>query len=92
MFVNCVTLHKVQFKVVRKVQVGDRRLSLRPEILEMTVSDVLARCPLLWEMRIELLDFHVTIITDILERCDISRLVKFMIRSGNLKSPGKTND
>ena len=57
-----------------------------------TVEHVLARCPLLWELRVELFDSHATTITDILERHDISRLVKFMIRSGTLKSPEKTND
>ena len=57
-----------------------------------TVEHVLARCPLLWELRVEILDSYATTITDILERHDISRLVKFMIRSGTLKSPEKTND
>ena len=43
-----------------------------------TVEHVLARCPLLWELRDELFDSHVTTITDIRERYDISRLVKFV--------------
>ena len=51
-----------------------------------TVEHVLARCPMLWKLRVELFDFHVTTMADIVERYDISRLVKFMIRSGTLKT------
>ena len=51
-----------------------------------TVEHVLAKCPMLWKLRVELFDSHVTTIADILERYDISRLVKFMIRSSTLKT------
>ena len=57
-----------------------------------TVEHVLTRCPLLWELRVELFDSHVTTLSAILERFDITRLVKFMIRSGTLKSPDMIND
>ena len=57
-----------------------------------TVEHVLARCPMLWKLRVELFDSHVTTITDILERYDISRLVKFMIKSGTLKTLDMKND
>ncbi|KAL5255393.1 hypothetical protein ACHWQZ_G010825 [Mnemiopsis leidyi] len=57
-----------------------------------TVEHVLTRCPLLWELRVELFDSHVTTISAILERFDITQLVKFMIRSGTLKSPDMIND
>ncbi|KAL5258256.1 hypothetical protein ACHWQZ_G013033 [Mnemiopsis leidyi] len=57
-----------------------------------TVEHVLTRCPLLWELRVELFDSHVTTIAAILERFDITRLVKFMIRSGTFKSPDMIND
>ena len=50
-----------------------------------TVEHVPARCPMLWKLRVELFDSHVTTIADILERY-ISRIVKFMIRSGILKT------
>ena len=36
MFVNCVSLHMPQFKFAKNL-VGDRRLSMRPENLEMNV-------------------------------------------------------
>ncbi|KAL5272328.1 hypothetical protein ACHWQZ_G000521 [Mnemiopsis leidyi] len=38
-----------------------------------TVEHVLTRCPLLWELRVELFDSHVTTIAAILERFDITR-------------------
>ena len=37
-----------------------------------TVEHVLARCPMLWKLRVELFDSHVTTTADILERYDIS--------------------
>ena len=36
MFVNCVSLHMPQFKFAKNF-VGDRRLSMRPENLEMNM-------------------------------------------------------
>ena len=36
MFVNCVSLHMLQFKVAKNV-VGDRRLNMRPENLKMNM-------------------------------------------------------
>ena len=51
-----------------------------------TVEHVLAKCPMLWKLRFELFDSHVTTIANNLEQYNISRLVKFMIRSRTLKT------
>ncbi|KAL5261927.1 hypothetical protein ACHWQZ_G007588 [Mnemiopsis leidyi] len=52
-----------------------------------TVEHVLTRCPLLWELRVELFNSHVTTIAAIRERFDITRLVKSEKRERGRSTP-----
>ena len=56
------------------------------------VEHVLAKCPMSWKLRVDLFDSHFTTIADILERYEISRYVKFMIRIQARQNIGNEKD
>ena len=51
-----------------------------------TVEHILARCPVLWKLRVEYFDRHITTVRDIVDRHNISRIVKFMHKTGQIKT------
>ena len=56
------------------------------------VEHVLAKCPMSWKLRVDLFDSHFTTVADILERYEISRYVKFMIRIQARQNIGNEKD
>ncbi|KAL5249176.1 hypothetical protein ACHWQZ_G000615 [Mnemiopsis leidyi] len=51
-----------------------------------TVEHVLAKCPKLWELRVEFFDSHFTTVRDIVDRHTLSHIVNFLHRTGQLKT------
>ena len=51
-----------------------------------TVEHVLAKCPLLWELRVEFFGVHFTTASDIVNRHTLSHIVNFLHRTGQLKT------
>ena len=50
-----------------------------------TVPHLLAKCPLLWQLRVEYFDTHYTTVTDIVDRYNLRRIIGYVNRTNRLE-------
>ena len=50
-----------------------------------TIPHLLARCPMLWQLRVEFFDTHYTTVTDIVDRYNLRRIIGYVNRTNRLE-------
>ena len=50
-----------------------------------TVPHLLAKCPMLWQLRVEYFDTHYTTVTDIVDRYNLRRIIGYVNRTNRLE-------